>query len=107
MKERAHSLTLQETAEFAVPTSALIKAYNRVGKPSFKGKHGMDEYPNWPLSLRRSHPVIAGVGLGNAMADHVSMLLVDRVFLDETDANPRFLRSVFKSWYKRIFPVVV
>ena len=41
--------------------------------------------------MRRSHPVIAGVGLGNAMADHVSMLLVDRVFLDETDVNPRFL----------------
>ena len=71
-----------------MPTSALIKAYNRVGEPSFNTKQ---EHPNWPLSMRRSHPVIAGVGLGNAMADHVSMLLVDRVFLDETDVNPRFL----------------
>jgi ferredoxin len=49
------------------------------------------ENPNWPLSLKRNHPIIAGVGLGNAMADHVSMLLADRVFLEETDVNPKFL----------------
>ena len=77
-----------------IPTSRLIRAYNRVGTDADEeatGDTNQGQTPNWPLSLRRNHPVIAGVGLGNAMADHITMLLADRMYLEDTDVNPRFL----------------